>query len=374
MSTLQVINAKHPSSASNNIVLDSSGNATFAGTAAMASSFLRNRIINGDMRIDQRNAGASVSINNSSAYTMDRWFVDEQTDGACTVQRSTVAPAGFTNSLLFTTTTADASLGAGQYAYFGQAIEGFNIADLGWGAAGAQTVTLSFWVRSSLTGTFGGSLRNGAANRAYPFTYTINSANTFEYKTITIAGDTSGTWATDNTAGLWVFFGLGVGSTFSGTAGAWAGSNFLSATGGVSVIGTLNATFYLTGVQLEVGTAATPFERRQFGQELALCQRYFQVFGCGALGRWFSATDLEVTFPFKVTMRASPTLAVFGNGAYGVTRIGVGGYTGTGASIGFSSSNPNGTGLLGTRVSSTGAINGEMGAYQTDTFSASAEL
>ena len=314
MSTLQVVNAKHPSSASNNIVLDSSGNATFAGTAAMSSSFLRNRILNGDCRIDQRNAGASVSINNSSAYTMDRWFVDEQTDGVCSVQRSTVAPAGFTNSLLFTTTTADASLGAGQYAYLGQAIEGFNIADFGWGTASAQTVTLSFWVRSSLTGTFGGSLRNGAANRAYPFTYTINSANTFEYKTITIAGDTSGTWATDNAAGLWVFFGLGVGSTFSGTAGAWAGSNFLSATGGVSVIGTLNATFYLTGVQLEVGSVATPFERRLYGQELALCQRYayalrgqggYTPFGTGA---YVNSSTINIYTAFPVVMRATPTV------------------------------------------------------------------
>jgi hypothetical protein len=313
MSTLQATNLKNAASASNNIVLDTSGNATFAGTAAMASSFLRNRIINGDMRIDQRNAGASVSINNSSAYTMDRWFVDEQTDGVCSVQRSTTAPAGFTNSLLFTTTTADASLGASQYVYIGQAIEGFNVADLGWGAAGAQTVTLSFWVRSSLTGTFGGSLRNGAANRAYPFTYTINSANTFEYKTVTVSGDTTGTWATDNAAGLWVFFGLGVGSAFSGTAGAWAGSNFLSATGGVSVIGTLNATWQVTGVQLEVGTVATPFERRQYGQELALCQRYFYRNDAVTYfnGNSGNGTVARGGAKFGVTMRATPAITVF---------------------------------------------------------------
>jgi hypothetical protein len=310
MSTLQATNLKNAASASNNIVLDTSGNTTFVGTAVMGSSFLRNRIINGDMRIDQRNAGASVSINNSSAYTMDRWFVDEQTDGVCSVQRSTTAPAGFTNSLLFTTTTADASLGASQYVYMGQAIEGFNVADLGWGAAGAQTVTLSFWVRSSLTGTFGGSLRNGAANRAYPFTYTINSANTFEYKTVTVSGDTTGTWATDNAAGLWVFFGLGVGSTFSGTAGAWAGSNFLSATGAVSVIGTLNSTFYLTGVQLEVGTVATPFERRQYGQELMLCQRYFQVVDTIMGAVTGSGTTNTYRAKLSVTMRATPTVSI----------------------------------------------------------------
>ena len=159
----------------------------------------------------------------------------------------------------------------------GQFIEGLNVADLAWGTASAATVTLSFWVRSSLTGTFGGAFSNSASNRSYPFTYTINSANTWEQKTITVAGDTSGTWLTTSGIGIKVWFGLGVGSTYSGTAGSWSGNTYLSATGATSVVGTNGATFYITGVQLEAGSAATPFENRSYGTELSLCQRYYYV-------------------------------------------------------------------------------------------------
>lgn len=236
----------------------------------------RNRIINGDMRIDQRNAGAAVTIDNNFVYTLDRWQPEDATDGVFTCQRSTVAPTGFTNSLLLTVTTADTSLAASQFAYVRQCIEGFNIVDFGWGTASAQAVTLSFWVRSSITGTFGGSIKNSASNRAYPFTYAITSANTWEYKTIIIPGDTSGTWLADNGLGLQLLISIGAGSTLSGAAGAWAGANYVSATGATPLIGTNGATFYITGVQLEAGTVATPFERRSYGQELALCQRYFE--------------------------------------------------------------------------------------------------
>jgi hypothetical protein len=317
MSTIQTANIKNAASASNNIVLDASGNATFAGTAAMASSFLRNRIINGDMRIDQRNAGASIVLS-PSGFPVDRWIAAEDTDGSATGQRSTLAPAGFTNSLLFTVTSADASLSATQFAAIFQSIEGFNTADFGWGAAGAQSVTLSFWVRSSVTGTFGGSLRNGADNRSYPFTYSISAANTWEYKSVVVPGDTTGTWATDNGVGVDVIFGLGVGSTFSGTAGAWDGTNLLSVTGATNLMATNGATFYLTGVQLEVGTVATPFERRLFGQELALCQRYYERFGPGyrvnfATTANTSSTQTVGVVRWRVQKRASPTVSVGGN-------------------------------------------------------------
>jgi len=241
-----------------------------------SSALFRNRIINGDMRIDQRNAGAAVTSNNS--YPVDRFFVPFDTDGAFSAQQDSSAPAGFVNSLKFTTTTADATIGATQYAMVRQVIEGLNVADLGWGTASAKTVTLSFWVRSSLTGTFGGSLQNNAEDRSYPFSYTISSADTWEQKTITVAGDTTGTWLTTNGRGIRLAWGLGVGSTYSGTAGAWSATPSLySVTGATSVIGTLNATWYITGVQLEVGSVATPFERRPYGAELALCQRYFET-------------------------------------------------------------------------------------------------
>ena len=278
----------------------------------------RNRIINGDMRIDQRNNGASI---NSDAYSVDRWFREISNDGALTAQRSGEAPVGFTSSLLCTTTTADASLGATQYTLIYQHIEGNNLYDLGFGTANASSVTLSFWVRSSLTGTFGGSFRSGAqvgTTRSYPFTYSISSSNTWEYKTITIPGDTNAsgeTWVKNNGRGATVFFSLGTGSTFSGTAGSWASANYVGATGGTSVIGTLNATWYITGVQLEPGTVATPFERRSYGQELALCQRYYYrvnrdgiAFGrLGTGGLAFSSTGMAGWTAFPVPMRTAPT-------------------------------------------------------------------
>jgi hypothetical protein len=274
----------------------------------------RNRIINGNMAIDQRYVGASASLTSAQTYFLDRWFAVEDTDGTMTIQQSSTAPAGFSNSALLTTGTADASLGATQICYVGQKIEGFNFADLAWGTASAQTVTLSFWVRSSLTGTFGGALSNNAFNRSYPFTYTISAANTFEYKTVTIAGDTTGTWVgATNGVGLQLFFGLGVGSTYSGTAGAWAGSGYISATGATSVIGTAGATLYLTGVQLEAGSVASPFERRDYGRELMMCQRYYYRVKPEVTGIPFcvayndSTTESRGTVPFPVTMRTRPT-------------------------------------------------------------------
>jgi len=291
------------------------------------ASIMKNRIINGAMVIDQRNAGASVTVDTSAfGYTADRWGAIESTDGIMTAQQVTTAPAGFNNSLKLTTTTADSSLGATQFAYVGQRIEGYNVADLGWGTANAKTVTVSFWVRSSLTGTFGGSIYNDGANRSYPFSYTISVADTWEQKSVTIAGDTSGTWLTTNGVGLILVFGLGVGSTYSGTAGAWVGALAFSSTSAVSVVGTLNATFYITGVQLEVGSSATGFEYRQYTTELCLCQRYYcksfntptvpaNGIGIGIYGTIAAynttSTYCSVTYNYPVQMRASPTVVFY---------------------------------------------------------------
>jgi hypothetical protein len=274
----------------------------------------RNRIINGDCRIDQRNNGASVTQNTSGIYTVDRFAAYGTVTSKFTIQRSTTAPTGFTNSALITSSSAYSVTSSDQFVYF-QAIEGFNAADLGWGAAGAQTVTVSFWVRSSLTGTFGGALRNSGADRSYPFSYSISAANTWEYKTVTIAGDTSGTWLTNNSVGIYLTFSMGAGSTFSGTAGAWAAGNFVQPTGSVSVVGTNGATFYITGVQLEAGSVATPFERRDYGRELIMCQRYYQVVAKGAfdpvgVGCYTTASRLDTFLNFKVSMRAVPSLSV----------------------------------------------------------------
>jgi hypothetical protein len=299
-----------------NAILDASGGetATVNGyTPTLSNMPGYNRIINGDMRIDQRNAGASVTPTNGS-YTLDRWSCYLSGGGAYSVQQSSTAPTGFVNSLLVTTTTADSSIAAGDYYILTYIIEGTNVADLAWGSASAKTVTLSFWVRSSLTGTFSGSLENSAGNRSYPFTYTISAANTYEYKTVTIAGDTTGTWLTTTGSGIKLRLSLGMGSTYSGTAGAWAASGYYAASSETAkVISTLSATLYITGVQLEVGSVATPFERRDYGRELIMCQRYYykikatatdQEFGSG----WNDSTTLSsCVIPLPVTMRVAPT-------------------------------------------------------------------
>jgi hypothetical protein len=282
----------------------------------------RNRIINGDMRIDQRNAGVSTVVS-SVGYTLDRWLAANSTDGAATVIRSATAPVGFTSSLLCTTTTADASLSTSQRIVVVQRIEGLNVSDLAWGTTSAVPVTLSFWVRSSLTGTFSGSVRNSAANRSYPFTYTISSADTFEYKTITIPGDTTGTWLTDSNIGIELIFSLGSGPTHQGTANTWQASGSFAVSGETPVIGTLNATWYITGVQLEAGTVATPFERRSYGQELALCQRYYERYELGintviAMMQCYTTSQaFGGPIKYAVTKRAAPTITLpgAGNGA-----------------------------------------------------------
>jgi hypothetical protein len=277
---------------------------------AAASPFgLKNRIINGDMVIDQRNAGASVTMTNPGTYDTDRWYCTNSSDGVMTAQQVSDAPTGFINSLKCTATTADATLGTSQRGVVAQFIEGYNVADLAWGTASAKTVTLSFWVKSSLTGTFGGALRNSAADRSYPFTYSISVANTWEQKSVTIVGDTTGTWLTTNGTGIGLHFGLGVATNLSGTAGAWASANNISATGAVSVLGTLNATWQITGVQLEVGSTATPFERRLYNQELANCQRYYYLPKEGQMGAYVTSTNITIGYTFPVTMRTSPTVS-----------------------------------------------------------------
>jgi len=234
----------------------------------------KNRIINGAMVFDQRNAGASVTPTNGQ-YLVDRWLAYLTQASKFTVQQSSTAPPGFAKSLLVTSSSAYSGV-SGDLFNIGQFIEGYNTTDLGWGTAAALPVTLSFWVRSSLTGTFGGVIRNtGGGTRSYPFSYTISSANTWEYETITIAGDTTGTWDTTNGQGIGVLFDIGTGSTYEGTAGAWANSNLYGTTGATSIIGTSGATWYVTGVQLEKGSTATAFDWRPHGHELMLCQRYF---------------------------------------------------------------------------------------------------
>ena len=200
-----------------------------------------------------------------------------------------------------------------------QSIEGFNVADFAWGTASASVVTLSFWVRSSLTGTFGGAVKNSDGTRSYPFTYSIASADTLEYKTVTIPGDTTGTWLTNNGIGIGLTFNLGSGSSRLGTASTWAAANYDGATGSVALISTLNATWYVTGVQLEKGSTATSFDYRPYGTELSLCQRYFyKIVGntspSAGIGSGFStaSTTARVYVKYPVNTRTAPTVSFGG--------------------------------------------------------------
>ena len=288
------------------IAISGTNGITLDGQFNSASSMgFKNRIINGAMGVSQRN-GTSTVTPSSTDYLTDRWHVAMSQSSKFTGAQSSTAPTGFSNSLIITSSSAYSVLST-DYFVVRQAIEGFNFADCGFGTASATTVTLSFWVRSSLTGAFGGALYNGNGTRSYPFSYTINAANTFEQKTITIAGDTTGTWVgATNGAGIYVSFSLGAGSTFNSPANAWAGGFYTQPSGSTSVVGTNGATFYITGVQLEKGSTATSFDYRPYGTELALCQRYcFRAVNYD-LGR---AQDSTYTYypvvRLPVTMRAS---------------------------------------------------------------------
>jgi hypothetical protein len=302
-----------------NAIIDASGGntATINSMTPTADSLqgFRNRIINGDMRIGQRNAGASVTINNTASYTLDRWYercVGGAGSAVITVQRSSTAPTGFTNSKLLTVTTSKSPAVSEQFWGY-QAIEGFNLADFGLGSASASTFKLSFWVRSSVTGTYSVAFQNSAQSRSYVATYTVNVANTFEYKTVTVTGDTTGTWLTDNGVGMYVFFDTGSGSNFNTTAGAWTAGTYYRTSGSVSLISNSGATFYITGVQLEVGSVATPFERRDYGRELILCQRYYYKTatisaGVISVGVFASTTTNFSAFgSFPVRLRTDPS-------------------------------------------------------------------
>ena len=290
----------------------------------ISTSSFKNRIINGAMVIAQRSTG-SVTASTTSAITYgscDRWAYLVSQASKFTYQQSSTAPTGFTNSLLITSSSAY-TVGASDTFNILQVIEGFNCADLGFGTANAKTITISFWVQSSLTGTFGGVLCNYNINRTYPFTYTISSANTWEQKTITISGDTTGTWNTNNSGGLQLMFSLGTGSSASGTAGSWSGSSYYGATGATSVVGTSGATFYITGVQLEKGSVATSFDYRPYGTELQLCQRYYQNMqiagqnsGVGVFRGSSAANATELALNITgAPMRTNPTVTTVTGGS-----------------------------------------------------------
>jgi hypothetical protein len=269
----------------------------------------RNRIINGDMRIAQRGTAA---VSGADGFPVDRFKVFRVGGAATyTAQQSGTAPATFINSLLYTVGTG-AAPGASDFSGIVQQLEGFNVADTYWGTADAQPITVSFWVRSSIAGTYGLGFRNGGGNHSYIAEYTINATNTWEYKTVTVPGPTSGTFNADNSIGISVFWDLGTGSTLSKASGSWAAGSQIGLTGGTQLIATSGATFYLTGVQVETGTTATPFERRHYGQELVLCQRYFEagIWACSGMTHDANGDTRASFTSFAATKRAVPTVTL----------------------------------------------------------------
>ena len=276
----------------------------------------KNIIINGAMNIHQR-GGTSTG----EGYVLDRWHIWSNPTGKHTVSRDTEAPVGFKYSMKWTSASAYTST-SGQYFYTGQKIEGHNWDKLEYGTANAKTITISFWARSSITGTWSGIVKNNAQNRTYPWEYTISLADTWEYKTVTVPGCTDGTWLSGTSAGAWIYFCIGSttsGTTYLGSANSWQNTNLIGTTGSNSLVNTNGATLYITGVQLEEGSIATEFEHRSYSEELALCQRYFLVWPprSGGIPAWpvytgSSQASAHVWIPH--TMRTTPTPTDAGTG------------------------------------------------------------
>ena len=310
---------------------------------------MRNRLINGQMMIDQRNAGASVTVaTGTSVYTVDRWCAENSTNTAVITgqQSSSVAPVnqGLYYSLKLAVSTAQTSTSANVIDLV-QKVEGFNVSDLAWGTANAKAITVSFWVYSSLTGTYCSTIRN-VNGRSYTVEYSIPSANTWTQVSYTVPGDTTTAIVVDNGFDLGVYFDLGSGSNFNTTAGAWQTGNYRRTTNQANWIGTASATFYITGVQLEAGTTASPFEYRQYGTELALCQRYLPIIVATSNGAYYcmgyaqSATQANLFYPFKVTTRVPPTgVTVNSASSFGATTQASGG---VGTSVAFTNASLDG--------------------------------
>ena len=284
----------------------------------LVSAGRKNMVINGDMRISQR-VGTTATTITSGGFVIDRYRCEDNTAGSTTHQQVTDAPPGFHNSLKVTVTGTDATVNAGDFHYFRHIIEGNNINHLNWGSSNAKTVTLSFWVKSSVTGDHGGSLWNNAFNRSFPFNYTINSANAWEYKSITVPGCPDGTWESGTSRGINIGFVQNVGSTYQGPPGQWNSAGDVGPTNHVNLTATNGATWYITGIQLEVGRNATDFEHRSYGEELALCKRYYQKIGDTATneitlgGYSVSGSTIYHSIQLPVEMRVVPTLTQVGS-------------------------------------------------------------
>ena len=308
MSQLKVNGIRHTGASSDAVTLASDGTCT----ANITNRFNGNLIINGDMAIHQRTGTIT-----STGYLVDRWKINEDSDGAMTASQVVDAPAGFKFSTKIDITTADTSLASGQNLFLVQYLEGYNMSHLQWGTANAKTVTLSFWVKSTKTGTYSVVITNDSTNRTNAQDYTISSANTWEKKSLTYTGDTStdASWATNHTIGMRIRFGLAAGSSLTtSTLGSWIGSDKVASTNCVNGLDSTSNDFYFTGVQLEVGDVATDFEHRLYGDELLRCKRYFNMhsnLGTNTAlsdGFCWSANEVDFMYTFPVEMRTTPSI------------------------------------------------------------------
>ena len=326
----------------------------------------KNLIINGSCMIDQRNGGSSVTSN----YAVDRTHIEGFNGaGTGTGQQVSDAPEGLYKSLKITVTGTDTSLAASDFYTLRHIIEGQNVAHLGFGSADAKTVTLSFWVKSSMTGIFCCSIGNGTNNKTMPKEYNINFANNWEYKTLTFPGATSGTWGTDNGRGFSVRWCMGVGSTRTGTVDTYNGNESHGTSKQTNLFATNGATFQITGMQLELGTVATPLEHRSYGEELTLCQRYFTVWPprSGGIPAWpiytgSSQASAHIWIPH--TMRTIPTPTDKGTGTSTTTgNI----YNNNGASVNGRYANGNSPTLScgGDSINGHYGLNMHFGAYSS---------
>jgi hypothetical protein len=277
----------------------------------------RNLIINGAMQVSQR----GTSSTSSGVHTCDRWNVNFQTFDqlAITQSQSTTAPSGFANSLKVEVTTAETAQADDELLYIRTRLEAQDLQRLNYGESSAKALTLSFWVRSSLTGKYSVLVYQDDAIRSVTESFNISTADTWEYKTITIDGDTSGTIDNNNGPGISIYFTLSSGGNFAGTPhsgwGAYSATDDFSFSDQVD-FAAQTGTFYITGLQLEVGDTATPFEHRSFGEELALCNRYYYVLGDGSIssnsllgnGFGWASGQVELVVNYPVQMRSAPTL------------------------------------------------------------------
>ena len=292
--------------------------ADLAGSADAGGLTGRNLIINGAFSVFQRGTSATT-VNGNDIFAADRFKGWANGGGTFTVEQSTDVPNNeFEFSAKLTNTATDGSVAASDNYRWATDLEGYTVSQLGYGHSDAKAVTLSFWVKSSLAGTYCGALYSTTASRHYIYEYTISSANTWEKKTITItSGDTTGSWNKTNGNGLRIYWGFGSGTDYQGTAGAWTAGEKWETSNQAAWIGSASATFYITGVQLEVGDTATPFEHRSYGDELARCQRYCEIWTLSQYrGPAFQVRDSTHThgyWPFKVQKRSAPTVTFSGS-------------------------------------------------------------